>query len=86
MSEFIQLGKEDDLGLEELVEQKLVIRSALQRLTDRQRALVELYYFYNFTQEELAGIFDNVPNTIGRQISVALDTLKQFIEQEVAGV
>ena len=77
---FIDIKNEDNIASK--IEANILLMNALDKLTAKQRALIELYYFYDFTQEELSQVFGNVPNTVGRQINVALAILKKTLEQE----
>lgn len=58
------------------------IRQALDRLTDKQRAVVILRYFWDLPYAEIAQILEVPLGTVKSRIDLALKTLRKVIEEQ----
>ena len=61
----------------EIPERLIELRSALDRLTDRQRIVVVLRYFVDIPDEEIARILDVKPSTVRSLAHRALSALRK---------
>lgn len=59
-----------------------VLQQAIGKLTDRQRAVVILRYFWDLPYAEIAQILDVPLGTIKSRLDLALKTLRKVIEEE----
>jgi RNA polymerase sigma-70 factor (ECF subfamily) len=66
--------------MRELVTQDLLYR-AIQRLAPKQRAVIELTYYYGFSYEEIAEIVQCPENTVKTRMFHARTRLKEILPQ-----
>ncbi len=62
-----------------------IIQQAIAKLTDRQRAVVILRYFWELPYAEIAQILDVPLGTVKSRIDLALKTLRKVIEEQESG-
>jgi RNA polymerase sigma-70 factor (ECF subfamily) len=58
-----------------------VLQQAIGKLTDRQRAVVILRYFWELPYDEIAQVLDVPLGTVKSRIDLALKTLRKVIEE-----
>jgi RNA polymerase sigma-70 factor, ECF subfamily len=68
----------------ELAEEE-VLQQAIGKLTDRQRAVVILRYFWDLPYAEIAQILDVPLGTVKSRIDLALKTLRKVLEEGESG-
>jgi len=61
------------------------LQQALERLTDKQRAVVILRYFWDLPYAEIAQILDVPLGTVKSRIDLALKTLRKVLEEWGSG-
>jgi RNA polymerase sigma-70 factor (ECF subfamily) len=66
-------------------EQMLLLRAALDRLTDPCREIIELRYFGDLSYEELSTALDLNPKTVSSRLSKCLDRLEIIAQEVFAG-
>jgi RNA polymerase sigma-70 factor (ECF subfamily) len=59
-----------------------IVQQAIEKLTDKQRAVVILRYFWDLPYAEIAQILDVPLGTIKSRIDLALKTLRKGIEEQ----
>jgi RNA polymerase sigma-70 factor (ECF subfamily) len=59
-----------------------VLQQAVGRLTDRQRAVVILRYFWDLPYAEIAQILEVPLGTVKSRIDLALKTLRKVLEEQ----
>jgi len=59
-----------------------LIQQAIEKLTDRQRAVVILRYFWDLAYAEIAQILDVPVGTVKSRIDLALKTLRKVIKEQ----
>jgi RNA polymerase sigma-70 factor (sigma-E family) len=59
-------------------DRRLLMREALDRLTPKQRAVLVLRYYEDFTEIQAAGVLGCSPNTVKSQTRQALSRLRQL--------
>jgi len=84
-SEVIERSEALEGLTKEVVERDLLYR-ALQRLPEKQRAVVELTYFFGYSYEEIAKIVDCPANTVKTRMFHARAKLKELLPQLGHGV
>ena len=84
-TEVIERSGEIEGLTKELIERDLMYR-ALQRLPAKQRAVVELTYFFGYSYEEIAEIVDCPTNTVKTRMFHARAKLKELLPQLGHGV
>jgi RNA polymerase sigma-70 factor (ECF subfamily) len=65
----------------ELAEEE-ILQHAIGKLTDRQRAVVILRYFWDLPYAEIAQILDVPLGTVKSRLDLALKTLRKVVEEE----
>ena len=68
----------------QLTEQE-VLQQAIGKLTDKQRAVVILRYFWDLPYAEIAQILDVPLGTVKSRIDLALKTLRKVMEEQESG-
>ena len=84
-SEVIERSEALEGLTKEVIERDLLYR-ALQRLPEKQRAVVELTYFFGYSYEEIAKIVDCPANTVKTRMFHARAKLKVLLPQLGHGV
>jgi RNA polymerase sigma-70 factor (ECF subfamily) len=84
-SEVIERSEALEGLTKEVIERDLLYR-ALQRLPEKQRAVVELTYFFGYSYEEIAKIVDCPANTVKTRMFHARAKLKELLPQLGHGV
>jgi RNA polymerase sigma-70 factor (ECF subfamily) len=69
-------------GIEEKVCTKIVLRQGLDRLTDLERYLLVLSGTKEYTQKELAGIFNLTENVVQKRVAIAKVKMRAFLHEE----
>jgi RNA polymerase sigma-70 factor (ECF subfamily) len=62
-----------------------IVQQAIEKLTDKQRAVVILRYFWDLPYAEIAQILDVPLGTVKSRIDLALKTLRKGIEEQESG-
>jgi len=62
-----------------------ILQQAIRKLTDRQRAVVILRYFWDLPYAEIAQILDIPLGTVKSRIDLALKTLRKALEEQEPG-
>ena len=62
--------------------QEEILQQAIGKLTDRQRAVVILRYFWDLPYAEIAQILDVPLGTVKSRLDLALKTLRKVVEEE----
>ena len=62
-----------------------ILQQAIGKLTDRQRAVVILRYFWDLPYAEIAQILDVPLGTVKSRMDLALKTLRKLIEEQESG-
>ena len=62
-----------------------ILQQAIGKLTDRQRAVVILRYFWDLPYAEIAQILDVPLGTVKSRIDLALKTLRKVLEEQEPG-
>ncbi len=62
-----------------------VLQQAIGKLTDKQRAVVILRYFWDLSYAEIAQILDLPLGTVKSRIDLALKTLRKVLEEQESG-
>jgi RNA polymerase sigma-70 factor, ECF subfamily len=62
-----------------------VLQQAIEKLTDKQRAVVILRYFWDLPYAEIAQILDIPLGTVKSRIDLALKTLRKVLEEQETG-
>jgi RNA polymerase sigma-70 factor (ECF subfamily) len=62
-----------------------IVEQAIEKLTDKQRAVVILRYFWDLPYAEIAQILDVPLGTVKSRIDLALKTLRKGIEEQESG-
>jgi RNA polymerase sigma-70 factor, ECF subfamily len=62
-----------------------ILQQAIGKLTDKQRAVVILRYFWDLPYTEIAQILDVPLGTIKSRIGLALKTLRKVMEEQESG-
>ena len=62
-----------------------VLQQAIEKLTEKQRAVVILRYFWDLPYAEIAQILDVPLGTVKSRIDLALKTLRKFLEEGESG-
>jgi RNA polymerase sigma-70 factor (ECF subfamily) len=62
-----------------------ILEQAIGKLTDKQRAVVILRYFWDLPYAEIAQILDVPVGTVKSRIDLALKTLRKGIEEQESG-
>jgi len=62
-----------------------ILQQAIGKLTDRQRAVVILRYFWDLSYAEIAQILDVPLGTVKSRIDLALKTLRKVLEEQETG-
>ncbi len=68
----------------QLAEEEL-LQQAIGKLTDKQRAVVILRYFWDLPYAEIAQILDVPLGTVKSRIDLALKTLRKVLEEQESG-
>ena len=63
---------------------RLTLQGALARLTPRQRAVLVLRFYDDFTEVQAAAVLGISPNTVKSQTRVALQRLRELVPDAVA--
>ena len=66
-------------GMEDRILESLSLRSALAKLTERERMVVKLRYFHGLTQQKIAGLLGVSQVQVSRIEKKALGQLRQFL-------
>lgn len=69
---------------EQLAEEE-TLRQAIEMLSDKQRAVVILRYFWDLPYAEIAQILDIPLGTVKSRIDLAIKTLRKVIEEQESG-
>jgi RNA polymerase sporulation-specific sigma factor len=69
-------------GMEEGVVEKVALRAAIDRLSERERKVVLLRYFKNLTQEQTARVIKVSQVQISRLERKALGQLREYLSMD----
>jgi len=62
-----------------------IVQQAIEKLTDKQRAVVILRYFWDLPYAEIAQILDVPLGTVKSRIDLALKTLRRVMQEQESG-
>ena len=65
--------------MEERIVERLSLRDAIARLTERERLIIDLRYFHGLTQEKVARVIGVSQVQISRLEKKALQTMRAYI-------
>lgn len=60
-------------------ERQIKIREALEKLPDRERKIIELTYWLNYTPKKIAEVMDMTPNHVSVVLKRAKNNLKKYL-------
>lgn len=76
----ISLMLKNDFPSAQLAEEE-ILQQAVQKLSDKQRAVVVLRFFWELPYAEIAQILDIPLGTVKSRIDLSLKTLRKFLEE-----
>jgi len=62
---------------------KIVISDAIDKLKDKQKEAIQLYFFEEYTQEEAAELLNITQASFSRRLERALEALKKLLDEKI---
>lgn len=81
-NELIEIVDIEDKNLYEEVENKMIVDNLLSILSEKDRKIIELYYYDNLSQDKISSTLNTSQAQVSRIIKASIKKLKQYAKEQ----